>query len=52
MKISQIELVNVLLKEGPEIADGHVTLTGKPGLGIVVDEDVIKEYRVEAFPRK
>lgn len=41
-----------LLKEGPEIANGHVTLTGNPGLGIVVDEDVIKEYRVEAFPRK
>ena len=39
-----------ILKEGPEISDGHVKLTGKPGLGIVVDEDVIKEYRVEEFP--
>jgi L-alanine-DL-glutamate epimerase-like enolase superfamily enzyme len=41
-----------ILKEGPEIADGRVKLSGKPGLGIVVDEDVMKEYRVESFPRK
>jgi L-alanine-DL-glutamate epimerase-like enolase superfamily enzyme len=23
-----------------------------PGLGIEIDEDVVKEYRVEKFPRK
>jgi len=41
-----------LLKEGPVINNGRVTLPEKPGLGIVVDEDVVKEYRVETFPRK
>ena len=40
------------LKEGPQIDDGQVRLPEKPGLGIVVDEDVVKEYRVDAFPRK
>lgn len=41
-----------VLQEGPEIVNGRVQLTGKPGLGIVVDEDVIKEYKVDQFPRK
>lgn len=46
------ELEANILKEGPKISQGQVRITGKPGLGIVVDEDVIKEYRVETFPRK
>jgi L-alanine-DL-glutamate epimerase-like enolase superfamily enzyme len=41
-----------LLKEGPEIANGRVRLSGKPGLGMTLDEAVVKEYRVEKFPRK
>ncbi len=41
-----------VLKEGPEIVNGQVRLPETPGLGIVVDEDVVKAYRVEAFPRK
>jgi D-galactarolactone cycloisomerase len=41
-----------VLKAGPVISEGRVTLSGKPGLGIVVDEDVVKEYRVATFPRK
>jgi len=41
-----------LLKEGPEISKGRAKLTGKPGLGMVVDEDVVREYRVEKFARK
>ena len=41
-----------LLKEGPQIKNGRVTLPEKPGLGITVDEDVVKEYRVNTFPRK
>ena len=41
-----------ILKEGPEISNGQLKLTGKPGLGIVLDEDVVKDYRVDAFPRK
>lgn len=40
-----------ILKVAPEISNGHVKLTRKPGLGIEVDEDVIREYRVEVFPR-
>ncbi len=39
-----------LLREGPKVSDGYVRMTGKPGLGIVIDEEVIKEYRVEEFP--
>ena len=40
-----------ILKEGPEISGGQVTVRDKPGLGIVVDEDVVREYRVEEFQR-
>ena len=52
METPWFQLEANVLKEGPEISDGQVKLTGKPGLGIVADEDVIKEYRVDAFPRK
>jgi len=38
-----------VLKEQPEISNGQVKISDKPGLGITVDEDVVKEYRVEAF---
>ena len=41
-----------LLKEGPEIVNGRARLSGKPGLGMTLDEAVVKEYRVEKFPRK
>lgn len=41
-----------LLKEGPVISNGYAKLPERPGLGILVDEDVIKEYRVKEFPRK
>lgn len=41
-----------LVKEGPEIVNGRARLSGKPGLGITINEDVVKEYRVEQFPRK
>ena len=49
---SWFHLETYALKEGPQIVDGQVQLPEKPGLGIVVDEDVVKEYRVDAFPRK
>ncbi len=45
-------LETYVLKEGPQIVDGQVRLPETPGLGIVVDEDVVEEYRVDAFPRK
>jgi L-alanine-DL-glutamate epimerase-like enolase superfamily enzyme len=41
-----------LLKEGPVILNGHAELPDKPGLGVLVDENVVKEYRVKEFPRK
>jgi L-alanine-DL-glutamate epimerase-like enolase superfamily enzyme len=41
-----------ILKKGPVISDGRARLADLPGMGILVDEDVVKEYRVEKFPRK
>lgn len=41
-----------VLKEGPEIINGYVQVSEKPGLGILVDEDVVKDYAVPALPRK
>ena len=39
-----------LFKVGPGISNGYVNLADSPGLGIVVDEDVVKDYRVDHFP--
>ncbi len=41
-----------ICKVGPTINNGRARLSGKPGLGIEIDEDVVKEYQVEKFPRK
>jgi len=41
-----------ILKEGPTISNGFAMPADLPGLGVVVDEDVVKEYQVEQFPRK
>jgi L-alanine-DL-glutamate epimerase-like enolase superfamily enzyme len=41
-----------LHKEGPEISNGYAKVPELPGLGIVIDEDVIKDFRVKEFPRK
>ncbi len=41
-----------LMKEGAEIVNGRARLSGKPGLGMTLDEAVVKEYRVEKIPRK
>lgn len=41
-----------LLREGPEISKGYARVPELPGLGVVIDEDVIKDYRVKEFPRK
>ena len=41
-----------ILKAGPAIVSGRVEVPATPGLGIVVDEEVVRDYRVEAFPRK
>jgi L-rhamnonate dehydratase len=38
---------NLLYKEVPGPVDGWVTLTEKPGLGLELNEDAIKEYRAK-----
>ncbi|MBI4524906.1 MAG: mandelate racemase/muconate lactonizing enzyme family protein [Deltaproteobacteria bacterium] len=37
----------VVFKELPEPVNGWVTLTEKPGLGLEINEDVVKDYRVK-----
>jgi L-alanine-DL-glutamate epimerase-like enolase superfamily enzyme len=37
----------LLYKEAPEPVDGWVTLSERPGLGLELNEDAIKEYRVK-----
>lgn len=41
-----------ILKEGPKISNGYIRLAELPGLGKVIDENVVHKYRVKEFPRK
>jgi L-rhamnonate dehydratase len=38
---------NTIYKELPTLADGWVTMSEKPGLGVELDEDAVKEYQVK-----
>jgi len=38
---------NVVYKELPKLADGWVTLTEKPGLGLELNEDAVKEFQAK-----
>ncbi len=38
---------NTVYKELPKLADGWVTLTEKPGLGVELNEDTVKEFQVK-----
>ena len=38
---------NVLYKDAPGPVNGWVNLTEKPGLGLELNEDAVKEYRVK-----
>jgi L-alanine-DL-glutamate epimerase-like enolase superfamily enzyme len=38
---------NVLVLDGPYIKEGHVTVAGKPGLGIELNPDVVKAHLAE-----
>jgi L-rhamnonate dehydratase len=38
---------NTVYKELPKLADGWVTLTEKPGLGVELNEDAVKEFQVK-----
>jgi L-rhamnonate dehydratase len=37
---------NVVYKELPKLSDGWVTLTERPGLGVELNEDTVKEFQV------
>ena len=39
---------NAIYKELPTLADGWVTLSERPGLGVELNEDAVKEFRVPA----
>ena len=41
-----------LFKKGPQIRNGWACLSDLPGLGFEIDEEVVKEYRIEKFPPK
>jgi len=38
---------NVVYKELPKLSDGWVTLTERPGLGVELNEDTVKEFQVK-----
>ncbi len=38
---------NQVYKELPELSDGWITLTEKPGLGVELNEDIVKEFQVK-----
>ena len=37
----------LLLLDGPYIKDGHISVTGKPGLGVELNPDVVKAHLAE-----
>jgi L-rhamnonate dehydratase len=38
---------NTVYKELPQLSDGWVTMTEKPGLGVELNEDTVKEFQVK-----
>jgi len=40
---------NTVYKELPKLSDGWVTLTEKPGLGVELNEDTVKEFQVKSI---
>jgi L-alanine-DL-glutamate epimerase-like enolase superfamily enzyme len=41
-----------LFKNGPRIGGGFAHLSDLPGLGFEIDENVVKEFRIDKFPKK
>jgi L-alanine-DL-glutamate epimerase-like enolase superfamily enzyme len=41
-----MDMVDDLLVESPKIENGTITLSNRPGLGIVIDEAKLKQYRI------
>jgi L-alanine-DL-glutamate epimerase-like enolase superfamily enzyme len=42
-----LDMQNGLLAEAPQIRDGMLELSDRPGLGIVIDEDRLKHIRLD-----
>ena len=42
-----VDIADGLLEEPPEIADGRMAVTQRPGLGIAIDQDKLARYRVD-----
>jgi len=38
---------NAVYKNSPELADGWVTLNEKPGLGLELNEEAVKEFKTK-----
>ena len=38
---------DVILHDGPIVQDGHIKLPNKPGLGLELNEDVVKAHLAE-----
>jgi L-rhamnonate dehydratase len=45
--VSSASLLNHLCQEPLQMVDGYLPVPSKPGLGVDVDEDVIRRYRVQ-----
>jgi L-alanine-DL-glutamate epimerase-like enolase superfamily enzyme len=41
-----LRMAGDLLKEGPKISEGYIEVPAGPGLGIEIDEGMIRKYRV------
>lgn len=48
--ISRWEQWNNLIEEDPIIQDGYITVSDKPGIGVTLNQDAVKEFAVEGVP--
>ncbi len=48
IELAESPLRRELLVEDLSVADGTITLPGKPGLGITLNRDALEKYRVDA----
>jgi L-alanine-DL-glutamate epimerase-like enolase superfamily enzyme len=52
MEMPWFRLEADILREGLKILNGYIRLADLPGLGMVIDENVVHKYRIKEFPRK
>lgn len=48
--ISRWERWDSLIEEDPLIQNGYITVSEKPGIGVTLNEDAVKEFAVEGMP--